>query len=169
MRCCLYRIQGIAQNVTFQNETRMVKFTKLSTKIIRKSVIEDLENGSKSIKFSEKSSRTIDELGTCDLHVLENKENRLQVLLETCTRKLVFTLVKVAELSSLLIHFLLVFRQIVDHPLSSHPFLLNFGPSDLHNVKTFFFSIFFVSGVGFLCTIILMILGFTTSTVFTTC
>ena len=28
LRCCLYRIQGIAQSVTFQNETRMVKFKK---------------------------------------------------------------------------------------------------------------------------------------------
>ena len=62
-------IEGIAQDVIPEDEERMgqiQKVVEITNWISRsKSIIEDLETGRKSIKFSEESSRTIHELGIC--------------------------------------------------------------------------------------------------------
>ena len=68
-----FRIEGFAQDVILEDDERMVKIKKMVDKLRTgyhtKSSTEDV-GAEKSIKFSEESSRTINELGHIELHEL---------------------------------------------------------------------------------------------------
>ena len=68
------RIEGIAQDVIFEDEERMGKpkeaVEKLRNDSRTKSILEDLGKPENSMQFSEESSRATHELGNIELHEL---------------------------------------------------------------------------------------------------
>ena len=76
------RIEGFAQDPILKDEDRMDKNPKVVDKLLfgywTKSIIEVLENTEKSVKFSEDSSRTIEQLDNVELHELAERSRTVQ-------------------------------------------------------------------------------------------